>query len=65
MYSNLGETLTVDSITSFFKRRYKSEDIDDVFGEDSDFDVGRRVAREFVEKGGFKIMPQVKFHPVP
>lgn len=59
LYSDLGTTLTVDSITSFFKRRYKSEDLEDVFGEESDFDVGRRVAKEFVEKGGFKTMPQV------
>uniref|UniRef100_A0A6A7FWQ9 UDP-glucose:glycoprotein glucosyltransferase 1-like isoform X2 n=2 Tax=Hirondellea gigas TaxID=1518452 RepID=A0A6A7FWQ9_9CRUS len=58
-------TLTVDSITGYFKMKYKSEDLDDVFGEDSDFDVGRRVASEFVQKAGFKKMPQALMNGVP
>ncbi|XP_018026730.1 UDP-glucose:glycoprotein glucosyltransferase 1 isoform X2 [Hyalella azteca] len=65
LYSAVGSDLTVDTITSFFKQRYKSEDIDDVFGDDSDFDVGRRVAREFIEKGGFKSVPQALMNGVP
>ena len=55
-----GESISAATVLDFFAARYKSEDLEDVFGEDSDFDVGRRVAREFVAKGGFRAMPQVR-----
>lgn len=32
-----------------------------MFGEDSDYDVGRMLAQEFVEKAGITSLPQVAF----
>ena len=34
--------------------------LDDVFGEDSEYDVGRQLAKEFVEKTGLVTLPQVR-----
>ncbi len=31
----------------------------DVFGEDSDYDVGRSLAAEFIERTGLQTLPQV------
>ena len=31
----------------------------DIFGEDSDYDVGRTLAAEFIEKTGLETLPQV------
>jgi hypothetical protein len=31
----------------------------DVFGEDSDYDVGRSLAAEFIQKTGLEVLPQV------
>ena len=32
----------------------------DVFGEDSDYDVGRMLADEFIQKTGLESLPQVR-----
>jgi hypothetical protein len=31
----------------------------DIFGEDSDYDVGRTLAEEFIQKTGLENLPQV------
>lgn len=46
-------------VTAAFKGKYPSVELDDVFGEDSDYDVGRLLAQEFVEKAGITSLPQV------
>ena len=33
----------------------------DVFGEDSEYDVGRQLSAEFIEKTGLNSLPQVCF----
>lgn len=40
-------------------------DIDDILGEDSDYDYGRQVAAEFIERLGFKKSPQALLNGVP
>lgn len=62
MYSNVQGDITVDDVTSHFKSKYRSVDLEDVFGEDSDYDVGRMLAQEFVEKAGITSLPQVVFY---
>lgn len=34
-------------------------DIDDILGEDSDFDFGRKLAAEFIDRVGTQDLPQV------
>lgn len=41
------------------------DQIDDILGEDSDFDYGRQVATDFVERLGFKTTPQALMNGVP
>lgn len=65
LYSNVQGDITVDDVTSHFKSKYRSVDLEDVFGEDSDYDVGRMLAQEFVEKAGITSLPQALMNGVP
>lgn len=65
LYSNVDGDITVEDVTSAFKKKYKSEDLEDVFGEDSDYDVGRMLANEYIEKTGMKKFPQALMNGVP
>ncbi|XP_071549472.1 UDP-glucose:glycoprotein glucosyltransferase 1 isoform X4 [Panulirus ornatus] len=65
VYSNVQEDVTVADITNLFKSKYPSVDLDDVFGEDSDYDVGRLLAQEFVEKAGISNLPQALMNGIP
>ncbi|MPC29875.1 UDP-glucose:glycoprotein glucosyltransferase [Portunus trituberculatus] len=65
IYGSSQGDITVADITNFFANKYPSTDLDDVFGEDSDYDVGRMLAQEFVEKAGITTFPQVLMNGVP
>lgn len=62
VYSNVQEDVTVADVTNLFKSKYPSVDLDEVFDEDSDYDVGRLLAQEFVEKAGISNLPQVSLY---
>ena len=60
--SDLLETdkLTVAAIKDTFMESYGSDvKMADVFSEDSEYDVGRQLAAEFIEKTGLTSLPQV------
>lgn len=42
-----------------------AEQIDDILGVDSDYDYGRQVSTEFLNRVGFKSSPQVLLNGVP
>lgn len=42
-----------------------AQQIDDILGEDSDFDYGRQVSTEFLDRVGFKTSPQALINGVP
>lgn len=65
IYSNAQEDVTVADVTSVFKSKYPSIDLDDVFDEDSDYDVGRMLAQDFVEKAGISNLPQALMNGIP
>ncbi|XP_058056103.1 UDP-glucose:glycoprotein glucosyltransferase [Anopheles bellator] len=44
--------------------RLKQEEIDEVLGEDSDFDYGRQLAQEFIGRLGLKTVPQALLNGV-
>jgi UDP-glucose:glycoprotein glucosyltransferase len=50
----------VDDVISLLRTKYRSADVEEIFGEDSEYDTGRRLARDFVERSGFRKMPQVQ-----
>jgi len=51
----------VEDVISLLSTKYRSADVEDIFGEDSAYDTGRRLARDFVERSGFRKMPQVQY----
>ncbi|XP_064106308.1 UDP-glucose:glycoprotein glucosyltransferase 1-like isoform X1 [Macrobrachium nipponense] len=64
IYASVQGDVTVDDVTSHFKKRYPSTDLEDVFGEDSDYDVGRMLSQDFVEKAGISKFPQALMNGV-
>jgi UDP-glucose:glycoprotein glucosyltransferase len=51
--------VTVEDVISLLSSKFRSADVDEIFGEDSEYDTGRRLARDFVERSGFRKLPQV------
>lgn len=68
VYSKLGKAkeVTSDFIIEQFKRTYpKEKDLDDIFGDDSDYDEGRKLSMEYYNKIGLKKLPQVLLNGFP
>ena len=58
--------VSVDQVHQVFLDNYGSDvKLDDVFDEDSEFDIGRQLAKDFTERSGFKKLPQVLMNGVP
>ncbi|XP_050543404.1 UDP-glucose:glycoprotein glucosyltransferase [Daktulosphaira vitifoliae] len=55
----------VTDVLSEFKKLYPKAVIDDIFGEDSDYDTARMLAKEYIGKIGFRKLPQVLLNGVP
>lgn len=55
----------VDDVISLLSTKYRSADVEEIFGEDSEYDTGRRLARDFVERSGFRKMPQALLNGIP
>ncbi|XP_074098561.1 UDP-glucose-glycoprotein glucosyltransferase [Cotesia typhae] len=60
-----GDSIDVTDVKKALKIRDPSADIDDIFGEDSQYDVGRHLAMDFVKRTGFKTFPQALLNGVP
>lgn len=61
VYATLKEDrdVVVEDVISLLSSKFRSADVDEIFGEDSEYDTGRRLARDFVERSGFRKIPQV------
>lgn len=61
MYATIKEDrdVTVKDVISLLSTKYHSADVNEILGEDSEYDTGRRLARDFVERSGFRKIPQV------
>ncbi|XP_069668834.1 UDP-glucose:glycoprotein glucosyltransferase isoform X2 [Periplaneta americana] len=57
--------VTVEDVMSLLNVKYRSADVEEIFGEDSEYDTGRRLARDFVERSGFRKMPQALLNGIP
>lgn len=62
MYASVPDEkdVTVEDIHKKIKAKYPSIDIDQVFGEDSAYDTGRKLSVEFLQRSGFRKVPQVR-----
>lgn len=47
------------NVYKLLRARYPNSEPDDIFGPDTDYDTGRRLASDFVERSGFRNLPQV------
>ncbi|VVC24565.1 Nucleotide-diphospho-sugar transferases,Glycosyl transferase, family 8,UDP-glucose:Glycoprotein [Cinara cedri] len=55
----------VDDVLKAFKKQYPKAPINEIFGEESDYDTARILAEEYVSKIGFRKLPQVLLNGVP
>ena len=68
VFAKVGDTadVTAKSVHDLFAQNYpKAGSLEDIFGEDSEFDVGRQLAADFFQRSGFKETPQVLMNGVP
>ena len=60
VYAAVGsEDVTAKDVHKAFKNKYKYEDLETVFGEDNEYDTGRQLAKDFVQRIGISKLPQV------
>lgn len=62
------EDLKLKMIRKYFENSAKelnAEQVDEILGEDSDYDYGRQLATEFVDRLGFVKTPQALMNGVP
>lgn len=64
VYAAGREGVTAEIVIKQFKTKYPGEDLDLVFGEDSDYDTGRKLAWEFINKTGIGAGPQALLNGV-
>ncbi|KAE9555965.1 hypothetical protein FO519_000821 [Halicephalobus sp. NKZ332] len=50
---------SVADVHKFFKKMFPDQEVDDVFGKDSDYDTGRAQGKAFVDKSGIGKLPKV------
>ncbi|XP_001944699.1 UDP-glucose:glycoprotein glucosyltransferase [Acyrthosiphon pisum] len=67
MYTSISEDrdVIVDDVLNEFKKQYPKAIIDEIFGEDSDYDTAQILAKEYIAKTGFRKLPQVLLNGVP
>lgn len=67
IYTTISEDrdVIVDDVLNEFKKMYPKAAVDEIFGEDSDYDTARMLAKEYVSKIGFRKLPQVLLNGVP
>ncbi|KAL4220092.1 UDP-glucose:glycoprotein glucosyltransferase 1 [Mactra antiquata] len=57
--------ITVDMVTNEFKSQYSDEDIDNVFGSNSEYDFVKKSCGDFLSKSGIRDFPQVMLNGKP
>lgn len=67
IYTSISENrdAIVSDVLKAFKKQYPKAPIDEIFGEDSDYNTARILAEEYVSKIGFRKLPQVLLNGVP
>lgn len=67
IYTSVSEDrdVIVDDVLNEFKKHYPKASIDEIFGEDSDYDTARTLAKDYVARTGFRKLPQVLLNGVP
>ncbi|XP_066258640.1 UDP-glucose:glycoprotein glucosyltransferase [Euwallacea similis] len=64
MAASEGEHVTVEDVKKELRSQYK-EDPNDILGEDSDYDFGRQLSLDFIDRTGLKVFPQALMNGIP
>ncbi|XP_050308475.1 UDP-glucose:glycoprotein glucosyltransferase isoform X2 [Anthonomus grandis grandis] len=64
MSASDGEKVTVADVKKKLMAEF-NDDPDDILGEDSDYDFGRQLAHDFIDRTGFKSFPQALMNGIP
>lgn len=59
------DKVSVDDIEQFLKKKFSLSNLDEILGEDSDYDFGRRLAKDFIQRSGLRSLPQAMLNGVP
>ncbi|XP_067127795.1 UDP-glucose:glycoprotein glucosyltransferase 1 isoform X1 [Centruroides vittatus] len=59
-----GKEFTPEIVKNHFHSKYPNEDLELIFGDDSDYDTGRRLAWDFINRTGIGNPPQVLINGV-
>lgn len=62
------EDVTIQAVQKQLKRSFSkltSTEMEEILGEDSDYDYGRQISTEFIERLGYKSSPQALMNGVP
>ncbi|KAM4558824.1 UDP-glucose:glycoprotein glucosyltransferase 2 isoform 2-T2 [Odontesthes bonariensis] len=62
---DVGETLTVDTISAYLKRKYPNANPERILGEESEYDYKRKDGTLFYRKSGLGALPLALFNGVP
>lgn len=57
--------MEVSDVKKAIKAKDPKANIEDILGEESEYDVGRHFARDFIKSTGFKKFPQALLNGVP
>lgn len=66
--TDLDKDVSLKTIKSQLKKSHSDlsdTQIEDILGEDSDYDYGRQISSEFIERLGFKSTPQALMNGIP
>ena len=63
--SDEGSDIKLDEITAKFEAEFGSEKAKEVFENESEYDVGRTLAKDFLDRSGLDNLPQVLMNGVP
>ncbi|CAG9768969.1 unnamed protein product [Ceutorhynchus assimilis] len=64
MGSSDGEKVTVDDVARELRSQF-NEDPQDILGDDSDYDFGRQLSQDFIERIGSTTFPQALMNGIP
>lgn len=56
--------VTVEDVKKELRSQY-SEDPNDILGEDSDYDFGRQLSKDFIDRTGLSVFPQALLNGIP
>nr|XP_022912908.1 UDP-glucose:glycoprotein glucosyltransferase [Onthophagus taurus] len=58
------EKITVEDISNYIRKKY-DDDPNDILGDDSDYNFGRQLAEDFIQRTGLKGFPQALINGIP